>query len=63
MHSRRNENALFGKGLLRLWVLVLRRDGEEFALIPCQSPAQGVSVEEVLRIGVFLYTQNVIVKV
>ena len=54
MHSRRNENALFGKGLLRLWVLVLGRDGEEFALIPCQSPAQGVSVEEVLRIGVFL---------
>ena len=54
MHSRRNEYALFGESLLRLRVLVLGRDGEEFTLIPCQSPAQGVSIEEVLRIGVLL---------
>lgn len=63
MHPRRNEYALFGEGLFRLRVLVLGRDGEEFALIACQSPAQGVSVEEVLRIGVLLNAQNVIVEV
>lgn len=63
MNPSRNEYALFGEGLLRLWVLVLGRDGEEFALIASQSPAQGVSIEEVLGIGVLFYAENVIVKV
>ena len=48
----RNEYALFGESLLRLRVLVLGCNSEEFTLIACKSPAQGVSIEEVLRVGV-----------
>jgi len=63
VHPSRNEYALFGEGLLRLWVLVLGRDGEKFALIAGKSSAQSISIEEVLGIGVLFNAENVIVKV
>jgi hypothetical protein len=63
VNPSRNEYAFFGEGLLRLRVLVLGRYGEEFALIASQSPAQSISIEEVLGIGVLFNAKNVIVKV